>query len=63
MTVRVSSTGWLAEPEFVALVADEVPANVMLEVWLGDRKLWPVVASPEGGATLVATGAQPDGDR
>jgi phage tail-like protein len=61
--VVVRGTGWLAEPEFVALVADEVPANAMLEVWVGDRKLWPPAPSPEGGATLVSTGTQPEGDR
>jgi phage tail-like protein len=39
--VRVGTTGWLSEEEFVELVKDEVPANVGLELFVGERRLWP----------------------
>lgn len=39
--IRVSSTGWLPEADFVALVREEVPAHVAAELWLADRLLWP----------------------
>jgi phage tail-like protein len=44
--VRVASTGNLAEPDFVRLVADEVPADVALTVFVGPdfenaRQVWP----------------------
>ena len=39
--MRVSSTGWVPEKDFVALVADELPANVMFELFVGGRQLWP----------------------
>ncbi len=39
--VRVTSTGWLAEPEFVEMVRDEVPANAALELYVGERRIWP----------------------
>ena len=44
VTVRVSSTGWMSGEDFVALVSDEIPTNVMLEVYLGDSRLWPLDA-------------------
>lgn len=39
--LRVQSTGWLPEDDFVALVRDEVPAHVSVELWIGDRKVLP----------------------
>lgn len=42
--IRVRSLGWLSEDDFVALVADEIPANVSWELHLGDRQLWPTPA-------------------
>lgn len=48
--VRVSSTGWMSGEDFVALVSDEIPTNVVLEVYLNDRQLWPVVADPTSAA-------------
>jgi len=38
---RVESTGWLPEADFVEVVRDEVPANVSLELFVGERRLWP----------------------
>lgn len=38
--MTVSSTGWLAEPDFVDLVRDEVPAHVRAELYVGDRCIW-----------------------
>jgi len=40
VTMRVASTGWLEEGDFVALVRDEVPAHVRAELWIGDRRVW-----------------------
>ena len=39
--LRVQSTGWLPEPDFVALVRDEIPAHVRAEIFVGDRQVWP----------------------
>jgi phage tail-like protein len=39
--MRVESTGWLAESDFVDLVRDEVPAHVYAELYVGDRRVWP----------------------
>jgi phage tail-like protein len=41
VTLRVSSTGWMSGDDFVALVSDEIPANVLFEVYTNDRRLWP----------------------
>ncbi|MBV9823046.1 MAG: phage tail protein, partial [Actinobacteria bacterium] len=40
VTMKVASTGWLEEADFVALVRDEVPAHVRAELWIGDRRVW-----------------------
>jgi phage tail-like protein len=42
--VWVETTGWLPEAELVEVVRDEVPANVALELFVGERRLWPPVA-------------------
>jgi len=39
--VRVESIGWLAEADFVELVRDEVPAHVDLQLFAGDRRIFP----------------------
>lgn len=39
--MRVESTGWLPESDFVTLVRDEVPAHVTVELWIGDRRVLP----------------------
>jgi phage tail-like protein len=51
VTIRVSSTGWVDEEDFVALIADELPANVSYSVHVGDRQLWP---PPDGEDLLLA---------
>jgi phage tail-like protein len=45
--VRVPSIGWLTDHEFLALVRDEIPASVAYEVWVGERRLWPLPADSE----------------
>jgi phage tail-like protein len=49
--MRVASSGWLSDEDFVELVADEIPANVTFELHVGDRRLWP---APAPGATAAA---------
>jgi phage tail-like protein len=39
--MRVESTGWMPERDFVELVRDEVPAHVYAELYVGDRRVWP----------------------
>jgi phage tail-like protein len=39
--MKVESTGWLDEADFVDLVRDEVPAHVRAELYVGDRRVWP----------------------
>ena len=39
--IRVASTGWLSEEDFIDLVADEVPANLSTEIFVGERRIWP----------------------
>ncbi len=38
--MRVASTGWLPEADFVTLVRDEVPAHVRAELCVGHRCVW-----------------------
>lgn len=38
--MRVESTGWLPERDFVTLVRDEVPAHVRAELYVGERCVW-----------------------
>ena len=40
VTMKVDSTGWLPEADFVALVRDEVPAHVRAELYVGERPAW-----------------------
>jgi phage tail-like protein len=42
--IRVISTGWLPEEEFITLVRAELPAHVGLELFVGDRM---VASAPE----------------
>ena len=37
--VVVTSTGHMSGDELVACICDEVPANIALEVWVGDQQL------------------------
>ncbi len=38
--LRVESTGWLQQADFVALVRDEIPAHVRAELVVGERTVW-----------------------
>jgi phage tail-like protein len=38
--MRVASTGWLPEKDFLKLLRDEIPAHVQAELWIGDRLAW-----------------------
>jgi phage tail-like protein len=42
VVVKVEHIGWLSEPDLVDLVRDEVPANVDLQLFVGDRRIFPV---------------------
>jgi phage tail-like protein len=65
VTMRVESTGWIREDDFVNLVVDELPANVTYELYVRDRRLWPpqgpieavspavVMATPAGEVTVA----------
>jgi phage tail-like protein len=52
VVMRVQSTGWMPERDFIEMVRDELPAHVRFGLWVGDRQIWP----PESVAanTLVA---------
>lgn len=41
VAVHVETTGGLTEPDFLALVRDQIPAHVYAEVWVGERRVWP----------------------
>jgi phage tail-like protein len=43
VAVRVQSTGWLSDDDFVRLVADEVPADVALTITVEGKQLFPRV--------------------
>ena len=46
--MRVTSTGWLTEEDFVTLVRDEVPAHVEVELWVDGRQVMPPAPPPSG---------------
>lgn len=52
--MRVESTGWLSSEDFVRLVADELPANVRFELYVGGRQLWPAKAPASGPAEEIS---------
>jgi phage tail-like protein len=56
--LRVGSTGGMPEQDFVALVADEVPAHVRAELWVDGRRVWPRVGSGTDGPTSTDGVAQ-----
>ena len=45
-----------AEADFLALVADEVPAGVAHEVFIGERRAWPQTV--DGHAAVTAAGSR-----
>ncbi len=46
--IQVPSTGWMPEGDFIALVADELPANVTWELFVAGRQVWPLVQIEAG---------------
>jgi phage tail-like protein len=46
VVMRVQSTGWMPESDFVELVRDELPAHVQFGLFVGDRQLWPPAPVP-----------------
>ena len=42
VVMEVQSTGLLEEPDFLHLVLAEVPAHVHAEIWIGERRAWPL---------------------
>jgi phage tail-like protein len=60
LRVRVRSTGWMSERDFIALIRDEVPAHVRAELWIGDRLAWQSTPEPKPSGSLPdATAALP----
>jgi phage tail-like protein len=63
--LRVQSTGWLEERDFIALVRDELPAHARAELYVGDRlawsSAWPAASSAPGGPPVERTGRMPVG--
>jgi len=45
VTLKVQTTGWLPEGDFIALLRDEIPAHARAELWIGDRLAWSSVAA------------------
>ncbi|HET9691639.1 MAG TPA: phage tail protein [Acidimicrobiales bacterium] len=55
--VTVASTGALSGPDLVALIADEVPANAALEVWVGHERIHAAHSRPPDDPTGAVPGA------
>jgi phage tail-like protein len=45
VTIRVTSTGWLSEQDLIEVVLDEVPAHASMELFVGERKIWPMASA------------------
>jgi hypothetical protein len=45
----------LTEEDFVEVVRDEVPAHVMVEMFVGGRRIWPVADGVQSIALETAT--------
>jgi phage tail-like protein len=45
--MRVRSAGWATEADLIALLEDQIPANVAFELSIGHRRVWP----PPSGRT------------
>jgi phage tail-like protein len=43
--IKVESSGWTTEDDLLDLVRSELPAAVSFELSIGDRTIWPVLAS------------------
>jgi phage tail-like protein len=53
--IQVASTGGRDDAAFARSIADEVPAHVRVELWVGDREIWPAAAREGGGIPVAAT--------
>jgi phage tail-like protein len=53
--MTVQSTGWVPEADFVALVADEVPAGVAHELYVGERRVWPPARTEQAVAPMAGS--------
>lgn len=51
VSMHVAGTGHMSVRDFVAVVGDELPANAMFELWVGDRRAWPLVPGMEEETT------------
>jgi phage tail-like protein len=60
VTVRVSSTGWMSDDDFVALVSDEIPANVVFQVYANDVRLWPRDRGNDAAEPVADRGVRED---
>lgn len=58
--MRVQSTGWIREEDFVNVVRQELPANVTYELYLRDQRLWPLSLSDGAGPGGVSSGGSSD---
>ena len=47
--IRVESTGWTTTDDFVALVLDELPANIPAEIFVAGQMVWPQVQRAVAG--------------
>jgi phage tail-like protein len=47
VTIRVNSTGWLSEHDLIEVVLDEVPAHASMELFVGERKIWPMASAED----------------
>ncbi len=43
--IRVASTGWLSDGDFVELVRDELPVSVAFQLEVAGRQLWPLASN------------------
>jgi phage tail-like protein len=41
VSIRVTSTGWMSNEDFIEVVRDELPANVRFELFVGEHQIWP----------------------
>ena len=55
--VRVATTGGMSQQDFVTLVLDQVPAQVVARIEVAGRLVWPPVVPAPRGAVPVAAGA------
>ena len=46
--IRVESTGWTTTEDFVALVLDELPANIPTQIFVSNQLVWPELPQAVG---------------